>query len=395
MRRMRETRAALAIGFATLWTRPRHLVLSAAGFLIAGLTLVALLTIPAGMAQLAGRTGLADVAVVLSNNAAGEISSNLPPSTVALIGTLPGVARDAAGRALAAPEFVADAQLRQRDGSTATVLVRGVTPAFWQVVGGAARITAGRRFASGVDELIAGRAATRRFVALGPGAEVRIRQAPWKVTGTFDARGSIWGSELWTDMPALQAAYNAQGQVSVVWVKLATPDAFGAFAAAFRSDPRLQGFRAVRQSAYYAGQIGFLAHFARLAIVGIAAALGAGAVLAVLNALGTALAARQRETAILRAVGFRRASLALALLAEVLATAVVCAIVSTVIGWLVLNGRQVDSASFNQAISFPMRVTPTVAAWVLAYLLALGTVGALGPILRAVRRPLTRVLQDD
>ncbi|MGH8189939.1 MAG: ABC transporter permease [Rhodanobacteraceae bacterium] len=395
MRILRQTLGALTTGFASLRARRGRLLLTAAGFLIAGMTLVILLTIPAGMRRVAGNTGLADVAMVLSARATNEISSRISPGTAALIGTLPGVAHGPHGHVLAAPQFLADAKLRQAEGSLVTVQVRGVTPKFWQILAGAVRLTRGKRFGPGLDQLIVGGAATRRFVALVPGAQVPVHNAPWRVTGVFSAGGGMWGSELWTDIGALQAAYNAQGQISVIWVKLTSPAAFKTFDAAIKADPRMRAVKAWPQQGYYAGQIGFLTHFANVAIIGIAVVLGLGAILAIFNAVGMALAARRRETAVLRAIGFGRLGLALALLIEVLVVAIVCAGIALAIGWLVLNGQTVDSSSFGQALSFSMRVTPTVAWLVLVYLVLLGILSATWPIARAVCAPLPETLQSE
>jgi hypothetical protein len=42
-----------------------------------------------------------------------------------------------------------------------------------------------------------------------------------------------------------------------------------------------------------------------------------------------------------------------------------------------------------------MHVGASVVGWTFAYVLTLGVLGALWPIARAVRAPLTRVLQDE
>lgn len=203
MRILREIASSLATGLVTALARPRHTLLIAFGFIVAGITLAVLLTLPAGLKRLAGNTGSPDIAVVLSGNSFNESGAVFKPELAALVGSLPGIAHDAQGQPLVAPQFVANARLRRSDGSTATVLVRGVTPAFWDVLGPATSMHSGRRFAAGKDELIAGVAAARGFVALDTGATARIRDTPWHVTGEFAAGGGFWESELWTDMAAL------------------------------------------------------------------------------------------------------------------------------------------------------------------------------------------------
>lgn len=393
---LREIASSLSTGLATALARPRHTLLIAFGFLVAGITLAVLLTLPAGLKRLAGNTGSPDVALVLPGNVfASESSGSVRPRLAALVGSLPGVAHGQDGQPLVAPQFVVDTRLRRTDGSTATMLVRGVTPVFWEVVGHAASMRSGRRFAAGKDELIAGVAAARGFVALDTGATTSIHKSPWHVSGEFAAGGGFWESELWTDMAALQATYHAQGAVTCLWVKLTSPAAFNAFKQALHDNPQTQGLQAVRQRDYYTDQTAFLKSLITTAAAGIAVALGLGAILAIVNALGMALAARRRELAIQRAVGFSRGSLAVALLVEVLVISAVCAAIAILVAWLAVNGHEVGSSTGGSAIQFRMHVGTAVVGWTFVYVLILGVLSALWPIARAVRAPLTRALQDE
>jgi putative ABC transport system permease protein len=392
---LREIGSSLATGLAAAWARPRHTLLIAFGFIIAGITLAVLLTLPAGLKRLAGNTGLPAIAVVLAGNSFNESGASFKPDLAALVGSLPGVAHGRQDQPLVAPQFVVDARLRRTDGTTATVLVRGVTPVFWNVLGHAISMRSGRRFASGKNELIAGVAAARGFVALDTGATTAIHKNPWHVSGEFAAGGGFWESELWTGMAALQSAYHAQGTLTCLWVKLTSPAAFKAFKKALHDNPQTQGLRAMLQRDYYTEQTSFLKYLIIVATKGIAVALGLGAILAIVNALGMALDARRRELAILRAVGFRRGALAVALLVEVLVIGAVCAGIAVLVGWLAVNGHEVGSSTGGSAIQFRMHVDGNVIAWTFAYLLLLGVLSALWPIARSVRAPLTHALQDE
>ncbi len=395
MARLRETGVAIGTGLRLAFARPRHTLLIAFGFLIAGITLVILLTIPAGLKRVAGKTGLLGVAVVLPNGASTESSGTFSSALAAQVGSLPGVAHAGDGRPLVAPQFAIDTRLVRRDGSTATVLVRGVTPMFWGIVGKSVTLASGKRFAAGKDQLIAGVADARAFVSLATGDVLRVHNQPWQVTGQFSAGGGFWESQLWTGMAALQSAYNAQGKLSALWVKLDSPAAFKTFSKALHDDPQTQGLYAETQRDYYSYQTIFLQSFIHIAAVAIALALGLGAILAIVNALGMALDARRRDLAILRAVGFRRVSLAVALLAEVLVVGAICAGIAILIGWLAVNGREVGSSTLSNAIQFKLRVDGSVIGWTVVYLLAIGILSAIWPVIRALRAPLTHALQDE
>lgn len=393
---MRELFTSLATSLTTALARPRHTLLIAFGFVVASITLAVLLTLPAGLQRLAGNTGSSDVAVVLSGNAlTSESGASFDPGLASLVGALPGVAHGRQGQPLIAPQFVVDARMRRNDGTTATVLLRGVTPAFWDVAGDAISMRSGRRFAAGKDELIAGVAAARGFVALDTGATTSINKNPWHVSGEFAAGGGFWESELWTDMAALQSAYHAQGAVSCLWVKLTSPAAFAVFKQALHDNPQTQALHTVLQRDYYTDQTSFLKDIITTATEGVAVALGLCAILAIANALGMALDARRRELAIQRAVGFRRSALAAALLVEVLVIGAVCAAIAVLLALLAVNGHEVGSSTGGSAIQFRMHVDGSVVAWTFAYVLILGVLSALWPIVRAVRAPLTRTLQDE
>lgn len=390
-----EIGTSVTTGLATAIARPRHTLLIASGFIIAGITLAILLTIPSGLKRLAGRTGTPDVAIVLPNGISNESGGTFDSAMAGLVGSLPGVAHGRDGAPRVAPQFVINTRLRRTDGTTATVLVRGVTPAFWNIVDDSVSLQSGKRFQAGKDQVIAGVAAARGFVSLDPGATIAIHNGPWRVTGDFAAHGGFWESELWTDMAALQSTFNAQGKLTCLWVRLTSPAAFDEFRKALHDDPRTRGLEAMRQPAYYALQSQFLQSFITVTAQAVAVVLGLGAIMAIVNALGMALDARRRELAIQRAVGFRRSALAMALLTEVLVIGAVCAGVAVLVAWLTVDGHEVGSSSFASAIQFRMHVGAGVIGWTFAYVLILGVLSALWPIVRAVRAPLTKALQDE
>lgn len=395
MQAFREIASALWLGLSSGIIRPRNLLLIVAGFLISGLTLLVLLAIPAGLQRLAGHTGRDDVAIVLAASAQNESTSTLVPEDVQLVSALPGIAHDSQGHPTIAPQFVANTKLQRTDGSMVDLLMRGVTPAFWDIVGDSIRITQGKKPRPGIAAIIAGTGVATAHNDIHVGTSIPLRGSMWQITGEFDAHGSVWDSELWTDLQALQAAFNAQGHVSSIWVRLARPAAYARFAAALRLDQRLRDTRTMRQRDYYSEQIGFIARFIRIAAVGIACVLGLGAMLAIANALGLALEARRNEIAMLRAVGFGRTTVAVALLAEVSLIGFICACVAVAIGWFLLRGYSIDSSTGAYAIRFHMTVTGAVALWTLVYLLILGLLSAIWPVMRTVRAPLLSALRVD
>lgn len=387
---LRQTFALFLLGLATTLARPRQALMSASGFVIAAFALVALLTLPASMARLAAQTGLADIAVIVP-----QAGTNPAPDQITALGNLPGVARDAGQRALISAQLTLDIRLRRHDGSRADVRLRGLDEPAWALLGEHVERVRGRHVRTGVNELLAGTAVAGQFVGLEPGHQVMVQETPWEVTGHFAAGASLWESELWMDLGALQAAWRTPARVNEIWVKLEHPGAFEAFRAALQADASLRGLTAIPQPAYYRFQIGFIQRFAQVAAWAVALVLGLGAALVVANALHLAFLARVRDTAMLRTLGFRRHTLLGALMLEVLAIASVSALIALALGWLLLDGRTFATATATQAIQLNLGVTWQMAGAVFAYTLLLAACAALWPIWHSLRVPLLRALHDE
>ena len=79
------------------------------------------------------------------------------------------------------------------------------------------RLPAGRLFAPVVGDRLAGE------FGLGVGDTVRLGAVDWTVAGHFSARGSAFESELWADLDAVRAAFDRQGQVQSLKLRLTDP----------------------------------------------------------------------------------------------------------------------------------------------------------------------------
>lgn len=374
--------------------RTRHLVLIAFGLLVTATTLLVLLSIPAGLARLSGQSGLKDVVVVLPSGARTEASGTMDVNAAALVAAMPGVAHDRNNKALVDAQFVLATRLQRHDGSTATVLLRGVTPVVWSIVGNSITVTSGRKFRSGHNEALVGVGAARGFAGLA-GKTAIIQSTPWDPVGQFSAAGGFWESEVWMDAAALQSINNTQGLATSLWVKLVSMDDFESFRAALAADPRTRNLRAIPQQDYYRQQTAFLDAFLRTVTLGIALALGAGALLATLNALSMAMTARRRQLAILRAIGFRQDILGIALLIEVACIAMVCGAVISLVGWLLIDGRVIGSSTGTQAIQFHLLVDSRVCLLTMGFLLLIALSSALRPTWQAVNATLVSALVFD
>lgn len=356
--------------------------------------LVGVLSIGQGFARAMAATGSPSRAIVLRSGSDNEMMSALVRDESRVLEQAPGVATGKAG-ALVSPELFVIINLPQQEtGTDANVPMRGVTaPAF--EVHDEVEIVEGRAFSWGRNEVIVGRAAQREFRGLEVGQTLRLGQNDWAVVGAFTARGSATESEIWTDAALLQSAYRRGNSFQSVKVSLASEGSFQRFKDAVTSDPRLD-VKVLRETEFYAGQSRTINGI----VIGLGAIIsllmGLGAIFGALNTMYTAVAARTREIATLRALGFRRLPVVVSVLLESMAVAAIGGALGALIAWAAFDGYQAATmnwASFSQ-VAFAFAVTPPLLVAGILYALALGFAGGLLPAIRASRQPIAQGLRE-
>ncbi len=353
---------------------------------IAGVVMVltATLAIAQGFRAALATTGATDVAVVVRGGSSGELASNLLPAEVNTVMDAAGVLRDANGP-VASPEMYVLVDLPMAgSGTAANVPFRGIGPR-GRAVRRQFRLTAGRMFRTGVYEVIIGRGAAANFRGLRLGDTVRLGSQAWQIVGFFADGGSVTESELWSDIEVLKGAYRRSG-VQSVRLQLSDPDALARIGASLRADPRVN-VAVSTERAFYAAQSKTLITLVTVLGTTISIMMGIGAVFGALNTMYSAVAARTREIATLRAIGFG----GLAVLASVLIEALLLGLAGGVLGaaaaWVAFDGIRASTLNFQtfSQLSFAFAVSPRVFASGVLYALLLGFIGGLWPGLRAAR----------
>ncbi len=110
----------------------------------------------------------------------------------------------------------------------------------------------------------------------------------------------------------------------------------------------------------------------------------------------TAVAARTREIATLRAIGFSSVPVVVSVLAEAVALSLVGGIVGGAIAWAAFNGYQTSTMNFQtfSQVSFAFAVTPRLLTQGAVYAIVMGFVGGLLPAWRAARLPVVTALRE-
>jgi putative ABC transport system permease protein len=396
-RRGQQTWSVTAVGVSTLPQR-----LGSAAVIVIGIAgvvavLVAMLAMAEGYRETLRRTGSADTAIVLRGGSAAEVSSVLDRDSTLVIAQAPGIARDDQGKPIASPELVVAANLPMKGGApeqdVGSVQLRGVGDEAWKLRTNA-KIIAGRKFAPGKYELVAGKGAQHQFAGLEPGRQIKLGSQTWTVTGIF-ASNDAMDSELWADASIVGPAYRRGSSMTTVFARLAGPDAFDKFKAALVADPRLQADVSTTLDYFSKQSEGTTKAITVIGVV-VGAIMAIGAVFGALNTMFAAVATRAREIATLRAIGFRGLPVVVAIMLETMLLALLGGTLGGVIAWLIFNGYTASTlaAGTTGQLTFEFKVAPAVLWTGLKWALAIGFVGGLFPALRAARLPVTTALRE-
>jgi putative ABC transport system permease protein len=395
-RRGRQAASVAAVGLSTLRQR-----LGSAAVIVIGIAgvvavLVALLAMGEGYSQTLRKTGSADTAIVMRGASASEVMSVLDHDSVTQVVQTPGIVRDAKGQPLASPELVVAANLPIIGGGAddeGSVQLRGVGEQAW-AVRPQVKIVSGRRFNPGMRELDVGVGAARQFAGLAPGREVRLGSQLWTVVGVF-ASGDALDSEVWGDANVVADTYRRGSSRASVVAKLADPQAFGAFKAALEANPQLK-IDADTTRDYYAKQSEGMSKVIRVMGITVGLIMAIGAMFGALNTMFAAVAARAREIATLRAIGFRGLPVVVAVMLETMLLALLGGIIGGALAWLVFDGYGASTLAAGTVgkLSFELAVTPALLGTGLKWALAIGFVGGLFPAVRAARLPVTTALRE-
>jgi putative ABC transport system permease protein len=357
--------------------------------------MVGVLSIAAGVQKTMTSSAATDNAIVLRSGSTTEMTSGLTGEDARIIADAPGIARSQDGP-LASPElYVIIDRPKLSTGTDANVPLRGVTrPAF--AVRDHFELIEGRLFEWGLKEVIAGAGASGQFSGLHLGDQLPVGNELWPVVGIMATGGGIAESEIWADAAVLQPTFRRGNSYQSVFVKLASVASYDEFKDALTSDPRLN-VKVQRESEFYAAQTTMTNNLVTGLGTTIAVIMGLGAIFGALNTMYTAVSARSREIATLRALGFRSGPVVISVLTESLILALVGGGIGGLLAYLAFDGIKTASlnwVSFSQ-MTFAFDVTPSLLVRGVLFALLIGFVGGLFPAVRAARIPVATALREQ
>jgi putative ABC transport system permease protein len=168
-------------------------------------------------------------------------------------------------------------------------------------------------------------------------------------------------------------------------VRLESPSKFDAFRAGVENDKRL-GLQAVRETTFYEKQSEGVAIFIGVLGTIVSVFFAVGAMIGAMITMYAAVANRQREIGMLRAIGFSRTSILGSFVFESVLLAVLGGAVGAVaaLGMGFVRFSMVNFASWSEIV-FSFEPTPAVMGTALVAAGAMGLLGGLFPAVRAAR----------
>ena len=394
MNLFRQIGAVTAMNFKSLPHRVGTSIVIVIGIAGVVAVLVSVLAMSTGMLETMENSGRDDRAIVLRNGSAAESGSALGRDAARLIQDAPGVKRDSAGKPIASAESLRLVNLfRKEDGAEVNVAMRGVGPQLAELRP-EVKIIQGRMFRTAVTEIIVGKAAHAEFKGLNIGDQIKTRGATWTVVGVFASAGDSHESGLMTDAETLLAA-DQRGGFQSVTVMLESTAAFQKFKDALTANPAL-AVDVSREREYYRRQsetIGRVIYVIAYVVGGI---MAIGAIFSALNTMYSAVSARLREIATLRAIGFGPTAMVMSVLTEALLLAFIGGVIGAAIAWLFFNGHQVSTSAGGAAaghLIFELSVSPALIATGILWAITIGLIGGLFPAVRAARLPVATALR--
>jgi putative ABC transport system permease protein len=384
----RQLIAVVALGVKSL---PRRIGSSSVVILcvaIVVMVMLGVLSLSHSVARVIASSARSDRAVLLSEGCQLEDCSAIARPALAAIEQLPGIRRNAQGKAILSAEILMYLPIRERqDESRAHVVVRGVGPQAGELRPEVV-ITHGRMGHTGINELIVGREAQHRFKGLEIGDVVKLRNVPFPVVGVFESGGDLRESEVITDVQNL-ISLRPKARYQSITVQLESQGSMNAFKAAVEKNPSM-GVDALSEP-YYAKRLATdVTALLELVAYLVGTIMAAAASFSAANTLYTTVSARRTEIATLRAIGFGASNVVVGILVESLMLALIGAAIGVLLTSLAINGQQFDS----RTLSTQLRIDSTLIAIGTAWACGIALVSAVAPAIHAARMPIARALRE-
>ena len=348
--------------------------------------LLSFLSMSNGFKKTLEGAGSDKTAIITRSGSKSELNSVLSNDVVNIITTAPGIAQNSAGRPIYSPElYVVVDGIKRTTKTEVNLPMRGISQTGFELRGNV-KITQGRMFETGKNEIIAGEAIQREFSGFELGKTVKFGKTKWTIVGIFSTGGSVFESELWSDARTLQSQFRRGSTFQTIRVLLTEPGNIDGLVKAVEDDPRLM-LDIQTEADFFKEQGEALAGMVKLGW-GLSILMGLGALAGALNTMYTSVADREQEIATLRAIGFSNISAFFGTLTESLVLSLIGGIVGTIASYFFMDGLTTSTLGGNfTQVAFTFEVSPDLFLNGIMLALLIGLVGGIFPAWRAARLP--------
>jgi ABC-type antimicrobial peptide transport system permease subunit len=228
----------------------------------------------------------------------------------------------------------------------------------------------------------------REAESLAVGRSVMIEGRDWRISGVFAAAGSALESEVWGPLEEFQRAMKRQ-DISLVAITLGPGADFGAIDEFCKERLDLE-LQATPETYYYETLQAHYRPVRMLAWIVMFIVSGAG-VFAGLNTMYGNILGRVRELAMLQTLGYERIALVISVVQEGAVLAATGSLVSAGLALMLIDGMPIR---FTMG-AFNLNIDGTALLIGCGVGLLLGVIGALPPVIRAMRMSICESLKAN
>ncbi len=374
-----------------LITRWKTTCVTAGTFALVVATFIIVMSLAQGIDRALTSTGDPLNVIVMRAGVQADSQSEITMDQFEIARNMSGVAKNADGNPLAAPEVLTLVNKPRKNGNPSNLQVRGVhQDAF--VMRSAVKIVEGRKFQPGLREAIVSRSVANRFKGFGLGDEPRLGRGTFKIVGIFEAQASAYESEVWVDYKELMQEFDRR-RYSTVVLRAEDAAAVKRMQAFVDNDRRLK-LVAKDEVQYYSEQTRTAKPVRAFAFF-LAFTMAIGACFAGMNTMYANVANRVREIGTLRILGFRPTAVLVSFMIESVCLALIGGALGCALS-LPMNGYATGTTNFDSfsEIIFYFTITPGLLMRGMMFSAAMGLVGGFLPAYSASKQPILAALRQ-
>ena len=296
-----------------LFQRKTSTIMTSISFALVIATLMATLSMVKGIEDILLSSGRADRFFAISSKTTSESQSRMEDNDPFVIDGYDEIKINADGLPFTSHEIVTTASVGNQTNDLFRQIIRGVDLERAKNVHNNIRIIEGRFFSNRhKNEIMLGKGAFSSL-NLKVGQQVKIQKQIWTVVGVFKDNGSPMESEIWTSRENIELSFKKK-YVSSVWGIVKDKSLTNKFVERLNNEAMLAVY-ALTEKEYYSKGSNTAMLYKYLGWF-VAILLSIGAIFSAMNTMYASIASRITEIGTLRAIGFKKPSIALALLFE-------------------------------------------------------------------------------